>query len=357
MGHEVDCYSETNYLVDTLNPIDIACRTVWSVAAYQNVMKMLAGQTHNVVHVQNFFPVISPSVYYAARVKRIPVVQTLRNYRLLCPNALFFRNGRICEDCMGKPVPWPGIVNACYRGSRLKTGVVVTMLTVHRAIDTWAEMVDVYIALTQFARQKFIEGGIPSNKIVVKPNFVYPDPGQAVEKDKFALYVGRLSPEKGVDTLIETWRSLGSEIPLKILGEGPLQSKVIAATQKFPWIEWLGPKPLSDVYNLMGQAKVLIFPSCWYETFGRVIVEAFAKGTPVIASNIGAIPELVEHGRTGLLFQAGNRDDLAQQIDRALTNPTELAEMGRAARSEFEAKYTAEDNYKQLMEIYKLAQS
>jgi len=352
MGHQVERYEETNYHLDQLSLPDAALRTIWSMESYQIMMQKLTEKTHDIVHVQNFFPTISPSIYYAAKAKKVPVVQTLRNYRLLCPNALFFRNGQVCEDCMGKSIPWPGIIHACYRESRLATGAVAAMLTVHRALGTWTEMVDMYVALTQFSRQKFIEGGIPESKIVVKPNFVYPDPGKEEDKEEFVLFVGRLSPEKGVDTLISAWQYLGKQIQLKIVGEGPLQNQVIEASQRLPEIEWLGSKPLSDVYTLMGKAKVLIFPSKWYETFGRVVVEAFARGTPVIASKLGVTEEIVEHGRTGLHFRPGDSKDLAYQLEWALSNPARLLKMGQEARAEFEAKYTAEDNYKRMIEIY-----
>ncbi|MBD1847779.1 glycosyltransferase family 4 protein [Cyanobacteria bacterium FACHB-63] len=352
MGHRVDRYEESNYRMNQMNPISAATRTIWSIEAYQTMEQRLNDRAYNLVHVQNFFPVISPSIYYAARAKSVPVVQTLRNYRLLCPNALFFRHGRVCEDCLGKTVPLPGVIHSCYRQSRLASGVVATMITAHRALQTWNEMVDVYIALTEFARKKFIEGGLPQNKIVVKPNFVFPDPGKAEEKEDFALFVGRLSVEKGVDTLIAAWQQVGQSMPLKIIGEGPLEDQVIEAAQNISSIQWLGRKPLPDVYELMGRARLLIFPSKWYETFGRVAVEAFAKGTPVIASNLGAIAEIVEHGRTGLHFSPGDSEDLARQVEWALSHPLELAEMGNEARSEFEAKYTAKQNYQRLMQIY-----
>jgi glycosyltransferase involved in cell wall biosynthesis len=355
MGHQVDRYEDSNYRIDKLNQLDAAVRTIWSVEAYHVMRQKLIERSHDVVHVQNFFPIISPSIYYAAKEKGVPVVQTLRNYRLLCPNALFFRDGQVCEDCMGKPIPWPGVAHSCYKDSRAASGVVATMLTVHRALRTWTERVDLYIALTQFARQKFIDGGFPENKIVVKPNFVDPDPGQELEKEDFALYVGRLSVEKGLDTLISAWQHLGKPIPLKIIGDGPLQEQVVQASQQMPWIEWLGRKPLSEVYQLIGKAKLLIFPSKWYETFGRVAVEAFAKGTPVIASNIGAIAEIVDHGRTGLHFCPGDSEDLARQIDWSLSHPAQLIEMGHEARVEFETKYTAQENYRRLMEVYELA--
>jgi glycosyltransferase involved in cell wall biosynthesis len=270
----------------------------------------------------------------------------------MCPNGLFFRDGHPCEDCVGKFFPYPGVVHGCYRDSRAASGVTAAMLSVHRSLRTWTQQVDAYISLTDFARRKAIEGGLPAEKIFVKPNFVNPDPGVGDGGGGFALYVGRLSVEKGLDTLLAAWKSLGDRLPLKIVGDGSLQDEVVAATQQLPNVEWLGRKPKSEVYDLMGAASCLIFPSKWYETFGRVAVEAFAKGTPVIAANIGAIAELVESDRTGVHFQPGDPDDLAAKIDWMLTHPDRWRAMRQNARAEFEAKYTAAQNYKRLMEIY-----
>ncbi len=355
MGHEVDLYEEHNDRVTDSNPAQMALRTVWSAESYNIVKRKLAASTYDLIHVQNFFPLISPSVYYAAKARGIPVVQTLRNYRLLCPNALFFRDGRVCEDCLGKFIPYPGVLHGCYRGDRAASATTAAMLTVHRAMGTWLEMVDVYIALTNFARAKMIAGGLPAEKIVVKPNFVHPDPGLGEGRGGYALYVGRLSIEKGLDTLLAAWKQLGQPIPLKIVGDGPLASEVVEATKRLPDVKWLGRRPMAEVYELMGEAMALIFPSKWYETFGRVAVEAFARGTPVIASKIGAIAELVHHGRTGLHFHPGDSLDLAAQVEWALQHPEQLARMRRAARAEFEANYTASKNYEQLMKIYALA--
>ena len=355
-GHLVDLYQEKNERVAALGKLRTAARTLWSRQSYQAVKQRLTAQAYDVVHVQNFFPLISPSVYYAARDRGVPVVQTLHNYRLLCPNALFFRDGKVCEDCMGKEIAYPGVIHRCYRQSKTASAGVAMMLAFHRAKNTWLEQVDLYIALTEFARQKFIEGGLPADKIVVKPNFVGLDPGIGEGQGGYALYVGRLSVEKGLDTLLAAWKQLKSRIPLKIVGEGPLAAQVIEATKQLPSVEWLGRRPMTEVYDLMGEAKFLVFPSKWYETFGRVAVEAFAKGTPVIAANIGAIAELVEAGRTGLHFRPGDAEDLATQIEWALENSEKLSQMRQAARVEFEAKYTAEKNYQRLMDIYAKAQ-
>ncbi|BBD60658.1 putative glycosyl transferase [Nostoc sp. HK-01] len=355
MGHAVDVYQEHNDRVPSIGAVPMGLRSIWSKESYNIVKQKLQQSNCDIVHIQNFFPLISPSVHYAAKSEGVPVVQTLRNYRLLCPNGLFFRDGLVCEDCMGKFIPYPGVWHGCYRDNRPATIAVATMLTVHRAMRTWLEMVDVYISLTEFARQKFIAGGFPAEKIVVKPNFVHPDPGVGNGSGGYALFVGRLSVEKGLDTLLAAWNYLEGKVPLKIIGEGPLADQVVESVKRLPNVEWLGRKPITEVHKLMGEAMFLVFPSKWYETFGRVAVEAFAKGTPVIAANIGAIAELVDAGRTGLLFSPGNPEDLATKVQWAMTHQELLAQMRQEARNEFESKYTAQQNYYRMMEIYELA--
>lgn len=352
-GHDVDSYEETNDRLAQISTVEMALRTVWSHESYQEVKRRLTEQHYDVVHVQNFFPLISPSIYYAAQEKGVPIVQTLRNYRLLCPNALFFRDGQVCEECLGKFIPYPGVLHGCYRENRAASAVTATMLTVHQILRTWTQKVDRYIALTNFARNKMIEGGLPADKIIVKPNFVHPDPGMGEGRGGYALYVGRLSVEKGLDTLLTAWEQLGNAMPLKIVGDGPLSEDVARLAERLPNVEWLGRQPMIEVHRLMGDARVVIFPSKWYETFGRVAVEAFAKGTPVIAAKIGAIAELVDHGRTGLHFQPGNAGDLVNTLEWVLAHPTDLTQMRQACRTEFETKYTAQANYQQLLEIYK----
>jgi glycosyltransferase involved in cell wall biosynthesis len=356
MGHKVEVYEVSNDQIKDLSPAQIAMRTIWSQDSYQNIQQQLQKSPHDIVHIQNFFPLISPAAHYAAKSQGVPVVQTLRNYRLLCPNALFFRNGQVCEDCLGKSIPYPGIIHRCYRDNMAASAGVTAMITVHRALKTWVNQVTIFIALSEFARQKFIEGGFPADKIVVKPNFVSPDPGKGTQSGGYALYVGRLSVEKGLDTLLDAWRMLKKPIPLKIIGDGPLQALVTEASSEMPHIEWLGRRPLNEVYDLIGEAMFLIFPSKWYETFGRVAIEAFAKGTPVIAANLGAIAELVTHHRTGLLFKPSDAQDLAKQIEWAIINYEALAKMRKNARDEYEQKYTADVNYKALINIYNLAQ-
>ena len=354
-NHRVLRYEVHNDQVKQMNRLTLAKDTIWNTSAYRELGALIRRERPDVVHFHNTLPLVSPAGYYAARAEGVPVIQTLHNYRLLCPVALFFRDGRVCEDCMGKAVPWPGVVHRCYRGSRAASGVIATMLTVHRALRTWTEMVDVYVALTEFARNKFIEGGLPAWKTVVKPNFVAPDPGRGQGGGGYALFVGRLAPEKGTETMLAAWDRLGTRIPLKIVGDGPLRDRVVEAAARQSNVEWLGHRPMADVHALMGKADMLVFPSQWYETFGRVAAEAFAAGTPVIAANIGAVAELVEHGRTGLKFRPGDPEDLVTQVEWALSHSAELRNMREEVRAEFEAKYTAERNYRALMEIYEAA--
>ena len=354
-GHQVSSYCTSNAQIASLGIFRAALNTVWSRESYLNIRQLLRLKTFDILSCHNTFPLISPAAYDAAKSEGLPVIQTLHNYRLVCPNATFFRNGKVCEECSGKFLPWPAVRHDCYRDSKAATTVVAIMLSVHRALRTYQDKVDVYIVPSEFAKQKFIENGLPADKLVVKPNFVYPDPDVAEGRGRYALFVGRLSHEKGLSTLLTAMGKLGKKLHLKIVGEGPLSHQLAKSIEKLSNVELLGPRSSKQVYELMGEAAFLVFPSEWYETFGRVAIEAFSKGTPVIGANIGAIPEVVEHLRTGLLFKPGDAEDLARQMEWAIRHPALLTEMRREARAEFESKYTSERNYEMLMRIYEMA--
>ena len=345
-------YTMHNDEVSKKNSLALARATIWNDEVYRELRTLIRREQPQVAHFHNTFPLISPAAYHAARAEGVPVVQTLHNYRLLCPNALFFREGRVCEDCLGKTLSWPGIVHACYRSSRPASGAVAAMQSVHWATGTWVKAVDAYVALTGFARQKFIEGGLPPAKIMVKPNFVDPDPGAGGGDGGYFLFVGRLSREKGVETLLAAWEQLRGRIPIKIVGDGPLAPEVAAAARRIPELEWVGRQPRDRVLAMMKNAKALIFPSVWYEGFPMVMVEAYAVGLPVIASDLGSMSSLVDHGRTGLRFRPSDPQELANQAKWALAHPTELGKMREEARSEFEGNYTAKRNYRLLTKIY-----
>ncbi len=355
-GHEVRRYTVHNDQIKGMNPLLLAKATVWNSDIYQQLRTLVHQERPQIVHFHNTFPLISPAAYYAVKAEGVPVVQTLHNYRLLCLNAYFFRDGHTCEDCLGKLVPWPGVVHNCYR-SRAASSTLAAMLPIHSLLGTWMKAVDVFIAYSKFAHNKFIQGGLPANKIAFKTNFLHPAPCPGQGKGGYGLFVGRLSPEKGLSTLLAAWETLGSKVPLKIVGDGPLSQQVAEAVERVPGVEWLGLQSLTKVYELMGEAAFLVFPSEWYETFGRVAIEAFAKGTPVIAANIGAIAELIDNGRTGILYCPGQPEDLRAKVEWALTHPSELAQMRKEARAEFEAKYTVEQNYQILMSVYERAMS
>jgi glycosyltransferase involved in cell wall biosynthesis len=331
----------------------------WSRQSFREVRSLIRRERPDVAHVHNTLTLVTPSVYYACREEGVPVVQTLHNYRLLCPAATFLRDGKVCEACLGRSVPWPGVVHACYRDSRAATAAVAAMLAVHRAMGTWREKVDVYVALTEFARRKFIEGGLPAERIVVKPNFVAPDPGPKQGPGEYAVYVGRLAEEKGLRVLLGAWGRLSETIPLRIAGDGPLKEELAKeiGAKELRGVEMPGQVSPEEIVTLMRGARFLVFPSVWFEGFPLTIAEAFACGVPVIASRLGSMAEIVTDGRTGLHFTPGDTDDLAAKVDWAWSHPEAMSEMGRAARAEYEAKYTAERNYHLLMDIYQRAMS
>ena len=356
-GHEVIRYTAHNDRVGEFGRLRLAGRTVWSREAHREIRRVIRDRRPRVMHVHNTFPLLSPAAYWAARAEGVAVVQTLHNYRIFCPNGLLFRSGRVCESCVKKAIPWPGVVHACYRDDRAATATVATMLGVHRALGTWKRAVSAYIALTGFSRDKFEEFGLPADRLHVKPNLLHPEPDAGEGGGDYALFVGRLSREKGVDCLLDALERLRGRVPCLVVGDGPLASRVAEAAEVVPGLQWRGQQPLPEIYRLMGRARVLVVPSQWYENFPRVVVESLARGTPVVVSRLGALEEIVDHERTGLLFRAGDPEDLARCLEWTATHDPELTAMRREARSEFEAKYAADRNYRLLMEIYDRAAS
>jgi glycosyltransferase involved in cell wall biosynthesis len=356
-GHNVTQYCLRNESIDAMSRLDVASRTIWSSPAFRELRELFRTLQPQIAHFHNTFPLISPAAYYAARAENIRVVQTLHNFRLCCSNAVLFRDGKVCEACLGKSFGWPGIVHKCYHDSRTASAAIATMVATHRVLGTWQKAVDVYIALTEFSRRKLLEGGLPADKIAVKSNFAYPDPGLGAGTGEYAVFVGRLSAEKGVETLLKGWRHLGGRLPLKLIGDGPLAPLVREAAKNDAMIEWLGNVPLEKVYSLVGQAAFLVLPSQCYENFPRVIIEAFAKGTPVIVAKLGAMAEIVDDGRTGLHFNPGDPIDLAKKVRSILADPWKLPQMRQAARLEFDQHFTADVNHHSLMAIYERALS
>jgi glycosyltransferase involved in cell wall biosynthesis len=354
-GHDVVKFRENNASIQTdsiSRSLHLATRTIWSRSSYHKLADVISHFRPDVAHFHNTFPLISPSAYYACKRAGVPVVQTLHNYRLFCPKASFFREGRPCEECLDHSLA-RSVRYGCYRDSRSATAVVASMLGVHRLLGTWAKAVDRYVVLSSFARDKFIQAGLPASKMIVKPNFLEAEPGLGAHSGGHASFVGRLTEEKGIATLLEAWTRF-SDIALVIAGQGPMQPQIQQYVQQHTPgnLRYAGHVSREEVIRLIKDSSFLIFPSRWYEGFPMTIAEAFACGTPVIASRLGAMAEIVDDGRTGLHFTPGDADDLARKVEWAWAHPNEIRDMGRNARAEYEAKYTAERNYKMLLEVY-----
>jgi glycosyltransferase involved in cell wall biosynthesis len=357
-GHQVITYlrSNTELQNSILQRVAIVPRMVWSSQARRDFAALLQAERPNVVHVHNTFTMISPSIYSACKERKIPVVQTLHNFRLICPAANLYRDGKVCEECVDHSL-LRSVQHGCYRNSRAATAGVATMIAVHRKLKTWRDDITCFIALTEFAKDKFIAAGFPSQKFTVKPNFVDPDPCERKSCGEYAVYVGRLAEDKGVHVLLNAWKQLRKPYPLQIIGEGPERAKLEAQARalQLSTVTFRGRLSRENAMAAVKNARFTVVPSVWYETFGMSIVESFACGTPVLCSRLGAMQELVADRSTGLHFSPGDAQDLAAKAEWACAHPSELAEMGHAARRKYETDYTAKRNYSLLIQIYEQA--
>lgn len=323
----------------------------WSKPIYEELTALVHRTRPALAHFHNTFPLISPSAYAACQDNGVPVVQTLHNYRLVCAGALLTRNGRPCEDCVGTSL-FPALLHRCYRGSLPATGAVVWMLANNRWRGSYSRLVNRYIALTEFAASRLVAGGLPHRRVEVKPNFLADAPSVGSGDGNYAVYVGRLSEEKGVRTLLEAWKRVDG-FPLKILGDGPLRGELEQAARRSPLaVEFLGFRPHREVLDVVAAAEVLIVPSECYEGFPMVVLEAYACGTPVLVARIGSLDEIVVEGESGGKFEAGNPGDLVHALNLLRRGPLSLRTMRRTTRALFEEKYTADRNYSKLLEIY-----
>jgi exopolysaccharide biosynthesis WecB/TagA/CpsF family protein len=358
-GHRVVSYERRNSELlsySALQRLFLPAKTIWAGDAYRDVLDLIRQEEPDIAHVHNTFVQISPSVFAACRQGGVPVVQTLHNFRLICPAANLFRNGKVCEDCEESGL-WQSVRHACYRGSVSATASTALMLAVHRTAGTWCDGVTGYIALSEFSKRKLVGAGLPKEKIHVKPNFVAPDPGPKPQEDlgDYTVYVGRLSAEKGVETLVRSWCQLSTRIPLQIIGDGPLRSKLeqMASQCSLSNVVFTGRLNSEETRSRIRGARLLILPSVCYENFPMAVVEAFSCGTPVVCSRHGAMQEIVSDGVNGLLFTPGKPEELAAALEWAWCHPEQVQRMGEAARQEYEEKYTAERNYQALMAIYR----
>jgi glycosyltransferase involved in cell wall biosynthesis len=357
-GHTVIAYQRSNHELKEISSLGdrfaLLKNTISSRSSNTEIQQILRSEKPDLVHIYNTFIMISPSIYSACREHGIPVVQTLQNYRLMCPGAYLFRDGKVCEECIDHSL-LRGIRHGCYRNSHAQTAAVALMLAWHRQMNTYEELVDCVVAATEFSRRKFVAAGFNANKVVVKPNFMDADPGPREEIGDYAVFAGRLSQEKGLATLLEAWERIPRKYALKIIGDGPLRASLEAQTVERGLSEsvtFCGRLSRNETIATVKGARFQITPSLWYEGFPMVIVEAFACGVPVLGSRLGSIQEIVADGRTGLHFAAGDSSDLAEKVQWAWSQPSELAAMGKEARREYETCYTSERNYAMLMDVY-----
>ena len=350
-GVAVHSHVVSNDEINHRNKAVVAVESIWSARQSRVLTDVIRAHRPQVVHVHNTFPLLSPAVYWTCQQLGVPVVQTLHNFRLACPQAMFLREHRVCEDCLGH-VPWRAVQHRCYRDSALQSLVSAANITVHRALGTYRHKVDRFIALNGFCRDKFIEMGLPADKVVIKPNFVAAVAEPNWGERAGGLYVGRLSPEKGMDALLGAWDHLsqqGRPVELQVVGKGEFEE---AWRQRGDAV-YLGFKTLPEVIAQMRRSLYMVVPSIWYENFPRTIVEAFSVGLPVIASRIGALAELIEDGVTGLLVEPGNARDLADKMQWAQANPQAMLAMGRNAHERYRTRYAPEVNLAELMAIYR----
>ncbi len=353
-GHEVVQYILHNNAVDDVSRLRLAAGTIWSRKSANALRELIRREKPDIAHFHNTLPLMSPSSYHAVRAEGVAVVQTLHNYRLLCPKATFFRDNQICEDCLHKSIKWPAIKHGCYRDSRSASAAVVAMLTVHGTIGTYRKAIDAYIACSEFTRDKMIEGGYPADRIHYKPNFIAEDPGVGGGDGGYAMYLGRLSPDKGIEVLVNAWDQLG-DVPLQVVGKGPIEDQIVGLADRHDLVthhNWLSFEALDKI---LGKASFLVLPSMNYEGFPRVIVEAYGHGVPVVASNIGAMGRVIVDGETGRHVKYGDADDLARVVRELMNDPQQVQRLRRGARLAYEQAYTADINYDTMISIYQQA--
>jgi glycosyltransferase involved in cell wall biosynthesis len=344
-GNEVEVYLRHNDDITGQSKISLLSQAIYSRKSYADIINKAKAFKPDIIHVHNTLPLVSPSVFWAAHHANIAIVQTLHNFRLFCPQATFLRDGKICEDCLGR-VPWRGVLHRCYRKSFSQTAALTGMLLVHRVIGTYRKKIDAFIALNAFSKSKYIQGGMQGNNIFIKPNFVE-DWGVGTGERADFLYVGRLSPEKGARIFAKAFDNENHGY-LNIVGEGE-ESIFLEKTRNLNLLGALAPL---EVRKLMKSSLALVLPSICYENMPMTLVEAYSSGLPVIASRLGALCHLVEEGVTGLLFNAGDPDDLAEKMSWAKAHPEAMAVMGSNARAKYLKEYAPEKNYEILMNIY-----
>jgi len=356
-GHEVCFYERDNSDLKnfgTLQKASMLWRTSWATDSYRQMRDILQKEKPDVVHVYNTLALLSPSIFHACAAEGVAVVQTHYNYRSVCPAATLMRDGGVCEECIDHSL-LRSVKYACYRESRIQTVALAASIAIHRQMGTWQKCVQAFIVPTQFMKRK-LAAGLPPELIEVRPNWHDPDPGmRAGSGDETVLFIGRLAEEKGTGVLLNTWKAHKDLPPIRILGDGPMLGEVEAATKADPRIQYLGRQPHDRVLDELRQVGCLLVPVLWYEAFPHTLLEAAASGTPILASNLGTLPDVVENDVTGMLFNPSDLDDVATKIRLFFSPETDRLAISQAARRKFETEFTATQAYINLTRIYNLA--
>jgi glycosyltransferase involved in cell wall biosynthesis len=354
-GHHVHLLEDSNTRIADLGRSRTALRSVWSREAHSKVTGLLKDGSFDVVHVKNWFPLFSPSVLHAAAEHNVPVVHSLSNFRLFCPEGMLHRRGKVCTDCVGKRLAWPSVWHRCYRNSVAGSMTVATMAATHRAIGTWRNKVFRHVTTSRAARDIYVGAGWAESSIGVIPNFIYPDPGAGSGDGGYAVFLGRLDAVKGIDTLLAAWQNHGIDYPLRVAGAGPLEGIIAEAAASNDRIDYLGHVNQSEADKLLGEATFVVVPTLGIETFGRVAAEALAKGTPAIVSDHGGLREIIADGVTGLVFAPGDAAALADKVKGLLSDRGRLEVMRRAGREAYLNRYTGRQILDQWVELYREA--
>jgi len=338
-GHKVVAYTRQNSEIETMRFSErtmLPLRVFWSVTDHEEISRIARREKPDVAHFHNIFPLVSPAAYRACKSAGIPVVQTLHHFRIVCPGALLFREGRVCEDCSGMHF-LPGIRHGCYRNSSVQTAGMAAVVLFHRIIRTWQDCVDLYIALSDFALETYRRLGFPSRNFYVKTNFLQNPVEPSAEDEGYGIYIGRIGEEKGIPALIDALKE-SPEIPFKMIGDGPLTDYLVGRLKehRLDNIEYLGVRSHSECMRYLVKSRFMVLPSQWYEGVPMVLLEAMSAGKPAIVSNIGVLPEMIKDGRNGLVFAPGVTEELSERMKRHYSDPDGAREMGKNGRALFE---------------------
>lgn len=329
----------------------------YSFRAARNLERSLCEDRPDIAHVHNVFPMLSPAVYVILKRNSVPVVQTIHNYRFLCPNGLMYVHGRVCEACQQTGY-WEAVRNRCMRGSTTTSALYAAAIAWGWRNGTFLSCIDRYISLNAFSLRKLVAAGVPEQKIRMCGNFISHFAEAPAAKQPYALYLGRLSSEKGLLTLLAAARTV-PELPIRIAGTGPLEADLRRMVREpgMDHIKIIGHVAGKAKHHLISEALCTLAPSEWYENFPLSVVESLALGTPVIASQIGGLPELIEHGQTGLLFPSSDGEALAECLRQIIRRPSDTAAMAACALAHAQVRFSPQRHLDQLLNIYSEAMS